>query len=162
MAATLTSACLYTPPMATPLDRIQSDMKDAMRAGEKERLVTIRMLLAAMKNEKIELGREIDDADFIRLVQRALKQRREAADQYRQGNRPELAEKEEREAEVLKVYLPTAATPAELEAAIRAYVAEHGLAGPKAFGVVMKAMLERFAGQTDGGTLQPIVRAVLS
>lgn len=148
--------------MSTPLERIQSDMKDAMRAGEKERLSTIRMLLAAMKNEKIELGHELEEPDFIRMVQRALKQRREAAEQFRKGNRPELAEKEEREAVTLQAYLPAAVETSELEAAIRAYVAEHGLEGPKAFGVVMKAMLERYAGRTDGSILQPLVRSVLS
>lgn len=148
--------------MSTPLERIQNDMKDAMRAGEKERLMTIRMLLAAMKNEKIELGRELEDGDFIRMVQRALKQRREASESYRAGGRLELAEKEEREAVILQAYLPAAVDAAELEAAVRALVAEQGLSGPKAMGIVMKAMLEKYAGRTDGSVLQPIVRAVLS
>jgi uncharacterized protein YqeY len=148
--------------MSTPLERIQNDMKDALRAGEKERLMTIRMLLAAMKNEKIELGRELEDGDFIRMVQRALKQRREASESYRAGDRLELAEKEEREAVILQGYLPAAVDAAELEAAVRALVAEQGLSGPKAMGIVMKAMLERYAGRTDGSVLQPIVRSVLS
>jgi uncharacterized protein YqeY len=148
--------------MSTPLERIQNDMKDALRAGEKERLMTIRMLLAAMKNEKIELGRELEDGDFIRMVQRALKQRREASESYRAGGRLELAEKEEREAVILQAYLPAAVDVAELEAAVRALVAEQGLSGPKAMGIVMKAMLEKYAGRTDGSVLQPIVRAVLA
>lgn len=124
--------------------------------------MTIRMLLAAMKNEKIELGRELEDGDFIRMVQRALKQRREASESYRAGDRLELAEKEEREAVILQGYLPAAVDAAELEAAVRALVAEQGLSGPKAMGIVMKAMLERYAGRTDGSVLQPIVRSVLS
>lgn len=137
-------------------------MKNALRAGEKERLTTIRMLLAAVKNERIELGREVDEAGFVRLVQRAVKQRREAAEQYRAGSRPELADKEDREAEILQHYLPAAVDATELEQAVRAYVAEHQLAGPKATGQVMKAMLDRYAGRTDGSILQPIVRAALA
>jgi len=148
--------------MAEPREKIEHDMKAAMKAGEKEKVATLRLLLTAITNERIRAGAPVDEASFLGLVQKAIKQRAESAEQYRNGGREELAAKEEREAAILEAYLPEAVPETEIRAAIEAFVAERGLAGPAGIGPVMKEMLGRFAGRTDGGTINRIARDVLS
>ena len=148
--------------MTTPAESLQADVKAALIAGEKERTATLRLLLTAVNNERIRTGEPVDEAAFLALVRKAIKQRHESAEQYRQGGRPELAEKEEREAGFLEVYLPPQADDDQIRAAIEEMVAAEGLSGPGAIGPVMKAMLERFAGRADGGTINRIAREVLA
>ncbi len=148
--------------MSTPLQRIQDDIKSALKAREKERLSTLRLLLAEIKNEKIRAGEEVGDDAFVRLVRKALKQRKDSAEQYRKGDRPELAAKEEREAEILGAYLPQQVGEAELRSAIEEFVAAEGLSGPRGIGPVMKAMMARFGGSADGKTVNQIARQVLA
>ncbi len=148
--------------MSTPLDRIQADLKAALKARDKERLSTLRLLLAEIKNEKIRAGKEVDDDTFARLVKKALKQRKDSAEQYRKGDRRELAAKEEREAEILVAYLPQQVGEAEIRGAIEELVAAEELSGPRAIGVVMKAMMARFGGSADGKTVNRIAREVLA
>ncbi len=147
--------------MSTPQDRIQSDLKDALKAKDKERLGTLRMLLAEIKNEKIKNGREVDDKAFVGLVRKAIKQRKDSAEQYRAGDRAELADKEDREAALLEVYMPQQASEDEIRRAIEAYVAQEGLSGPRGIGPVMKAMIAEFGGNADGKTINQIARQVL-
>lgn len=147
--------------MSTPLERIQDDIKSALKAKDKERLTTLRLLLAEIKNEKIRAGKEVDDDAFVRLVRKALKQRKDSAEQYRKGNRAELAAKEDREAEILSAYLPQQVGEAELQSAIEEFVAAEGLSGPRGIGPVMKAMMARFGGAADGKTINQIARKVL-
>ena len=94
-------------------------------------------------------------------MRKAIKQRGEAAEQFRAGGRPELADKEEREAAILEAYLPQQAGEAELRAAIAAFVAAEGLAGPKGIGPVMRAMLARFGAAADGATINRLAREIL-
>lgn len=148
--------------MNTPQERIQADLKEAMKARQPERLATLRMLLTAIKNEQIESGSEVDDDGFIRVLQRSVKQRKEAAEQFRKGDRLELAEKEEREAEILSAYLPQQAGEDEIRQVIEALVAEQGLSGPQAMGTVMKATMARFGATADGSTISRIAREVLA
>lgn len=148
--------------MATPQERIEQDLKAAMRASEKETVSTLRLLLAELNNERIRTGGAVDEPVFLGLVQKAIKQRREAADQYREGDREELAAKEEREAAILEAYLPPSADEAELRQAIEQIVAEQGLSGPKGIGPVMKEMTARFAGRADGAVISRIARDVLT
>lgn len=145
-----------------PQERIESDVKEALRSGEKEKLSTLRLLLSEIKNERIRSREEVDEETFFRLVRKGIKQRKDSAEQYRKGSRAELAEAEEREAEYLLAYLPAQAGEAELRAAIQEFVEAEGLSGPGAIGPVMKAMVARFAGQADGGTISRIAREVLS
>ena len=145
----------------TPQQRIEADLKAAMKAGEKERLSTLRMLLTEVKNERIRRGAEVDEAGFASVVRKAIRQREEAAEQYRKGNRPELAGKEEGEAKVLAAYLPAQADEATVRAAIEALVAERGLSGPAAMGVVMKETLAKLGSAADGATVSRIAREVL-
>ena len=148
--------------MSTSQERIESDVRQALKAQDKERLSTLRMLLNTIKNERIRSGDEVDEETFFSLVRKGIKQRRESSEQYRQGNRPELAEKEEREAEILQTYLPPEVSDLELQAAIREFVLAEGLAGPQALGQVMKAMLHRFAGRADGATINRLAREILT
>ncbi|MCB1055754.1 MAG: GatB/YqeY domain-containing protein [Acidobacteria bacterium] len=148
--------------MSQPQERVQNDLKTAMKAGDKERISTLRLLLTELKNERIRAGEEVDEERFAALVRRALKQRQESAEQFRQGNRPEMAEREEREAELLTAYLPAQVGEDQIRAAVRDFVAAEGLTGPAAIGAVMKAMIARFGSAADGREINRIAREVLS
>ncbi|HEV3458142.1 MAG TPA: GatB/YqeY domain-containing protein [Thermoanaerobaculia bacterium] len=146
---------------AAPQQRIESELKAAMKSGDKLRLQTLRLLLTEIKNERIRRGGEVDEAGFAALVRKAIKQREEAAGQYRAGNRPDSAAKEDSEAAILQTFLPAAADEGEIRAAIAALIAERGLSGPQAMGPIMKEMLARFGGTADGATLNRIARELL-
>ncbi len=148
--------------MSTPLERIQADLKSALKARDKERLSTLRMLLAEIKNEKIRAGEEVGDDAFARLLRKAVKQRKDSAEQFRKGDRDALAEKEEREAVILSAYLPQEVGEDEIRGAIEELVAAEGLSGPRGIGPVMKAMLARFGGAADGRTINRIAREILA
>lgn len=148
----------------TPQQRVEAEVKNALRAGEKERLSTLRMLLADIKNERTKAGGgggEVDEATFVTLVRRAIKRREEAAAQYRTGDRPELAAKEESEAKILEAFVPAGPGEGEIRAAIADFVAAQGLAGPAALGPVMKEMKARFA-TADGALLNRLAREILA
>ena len=146
----------------TPQQRIEADVKAALKAGEKEKLGTLRMLLGDLKNEKIRRGGEVDEEGFVSLVRKAMKQRDEAAAQYRQGGREELAAKEVSEAAILAVYLPAQVDEAQIRAAIQELVDAEGLSGPAAIGRIMKEMKARFGSSADGATLNRIAREMLA
>ena len=146
----------------TPQQRIEADVKAAMKAGDKERLGTLRMLLTEIKNERIRRGSEVDEAGFVSLVRKAIKQREEAAAQYRTGKREELAAKEDSEAKTLAAFLPAQVDEGQIRAAVAALVAERGLSGPAAIGPIMKEMLARFGSSADGATINRIAREILT
>ncbi len=146
---------------APPQLRIEAELKAALKSGDKLRLQTVRLLLTDIKNERIRRGGEVDEAGFVALVRKALKQREEAATQYRAGERRELAAKEESEAAILAGFLPAAADEAEIRRAIAALIAERGLAGPQAIGPIMKETLARFGTSADGATINRIARELL-
>ncbi len=148
--------------MSTPQQRIQAEVQQALKAGDKERVSTLRMLLNALENERIRLGEELDEQMFLGQVRKAIKQRREASEQFRLGGRDELAAREERELELLQSYLPPPVDEQEIRAAIREFVASQHLAGTQDLGAVMKEMLGRFAGRADGATINRLARQVLS
>ncbi|HSL83121.1 MAG TPA: GatB/YqeY domain-containing protein [Thermoanaerobaculia bacterium] len=145
----------------TPQQRIELDLRGAMKAGEKERVGTLRMLLTELKNERIRRGAEVDEAGFLAALRKGIKQREEAAEQFDKGNRPEQAAKERREAEILGAYLPAAPSEDDIRRAVEAYVAEHGLSGPQAMGQVMPAMIQRFEGRADNAVVSRVAREVL-
>lgn len=144
-----------------PQARIESDLKQAMKAREKERVSTLRMLLTDLKNEKIAAGAEVDESRFIALVRKAIKQRHDAATQFRNGDREESAAKEEREAQMLEAYLPQQASEEEVRTAIRALIEREGLEGPASMGKIMKPMLDHFGPRVDGGTVSRLAREEL-
>jgi len=146
----------------SPKVRVSNDVKAAMKGGDKERLSTLRLLLAEVNNEEIRSLQQVDEAGFQAIVRRAIKQRKEASEQFRKGDRPELAAKEEREAAILEEYLPQQASEEEIRVAIVEIVAAQNLSGPAAIGAVMKATLARFAGAADGGTVNRLAREILA
>jgi hypothetical protein len=146
----------------TPQQRIEADVKTAMKAGDKDRLSTLRMLLTEIKNERIRRGGDVDEAGFVSLVRKSIKQREESISQYRAGHREELAAKEEAEAKMLAAYLPAQVDEGQIRAAIEALVAERGLTGPASIGPIMKEMLARFGSSADGGTINRIAREILT
>jgi uncharacterized protein YqeY len=152
---------MTTEAAATPQQRIEAALKSALKSGDKNRLGTMRLLLTDIKNERIRRGGEVDEAGFVSLVRKAIKQREEAAAQYRTGNRQELAAKEEGEAAILAGFLPTGPGEAEMRAAIAALIAERGLSGPAAIGPIMKEMLARFGAAADGAAINRIARELL-
>ena len=135
------------------LTKISEDMTAAMRARESERLGTLRLLKSALVNRGVERGRELDEAEERQVVQQMVKQRRDAIDQFRAGNREDLAVKDEAEIALLSAYLPPEADPAAVEAAVEAAIAETGGSSVKDMGKVMKATLARLSGVTADGRL---------
>ncbi len=148
--------------MSEPRQRVEADLRGARKAGDRERVATLGMLLTAIDNERIRSGEAVDEAGLATLVQKAIKQRREAVEQYRKGGREELAEREEREAAILEAYLPEQVGEDELRQAIREIVAADGLAGPAGLGPVMQQMMARYRGRADGGTINRLAREILS
>ena len=152
--------------MADPRERVESDLKAAMRAGDAERRGTLRMLLADLKNQEIRGrgeggGGALDDEAFAGVVRKGIKQRHEAAEQFRKGGREDAAAREEREAGILESYLPRQAGEDEIRAAIEAFVEEQGLSGRAAIGRLMQATIGRFGARADGATIHRIAREVL-
>lgn len=146
--------------------RFTAEMKEAMKAGEKDRLATIRMIQAALKDRDIEArgqGKEaISDEEVLALLQKMIKQRTESAGVYDQGGRPELAANERAEIAVIQTFLPQQMDEAETKAAIQAAIAETGAAGPKDMGKVIGALKGQYAGRMDFGAASGLVKAALA
>ena len=147
--------------MSEPRKRIEADLQAARKAGQPERVATLGMLLTAIDNERIRAGEAVDDTTFATLVQKAIKQRKEASEQFRQGGNDERADGEEREAEILAAYLPEQVGEEELRQAIREIVEAGGLSGPAAIGRIMGQMMSRYRGRADGGTINRLAREIL-
>jgi hypothetical protein len=145
------------------LDQIQKDMVAAMKGREEARLDTIRMIKTALKKHEVDTMKPLDEATEIQILGTLIKQRRESADMFRKGNRPELADKEEAELKMIEAYMPAAPTEAELDAAIAAAMSETGVTTQKQMGVVMKAVQAKLTGKrVDGKALSERVRGKLS
>jgi uncharacterized protein YqeY len=145
------------------LDQIQKDMVSAMKAREEARLGALRMIKTALQKHQIDSMKPLDEQTELQVLNTLVKQRREAADMFRQGDRPELADKEEAELKLIESYMPSAPTGAEMDAAIAAAMEETGVAALKQMGVVMKAAQAKLAGKrVDGKALSDRVRAKLT
>ena len=143
-------------------ERITEDMKAAMRAKDAERLVTIRMLLAACKQREVDERIVLDDAAVIGLVDKLIKQRRDSITAFEQGGRADLVAKESAEIQVLQAYLPQRLGADEVAAEVSALVAELGAAGPGDMGKVMAAAKAQLAGKADMASLSAAVKQALS
>lgn len=141
--------------------QINEDMKAALRAGEKARLGTIRMLIAAIKQREIDDRREMADTDVLQITEKLIKQRREAAVQFASASRSDLEKKELDEARILSAYLPAQLSEAEIAALITAAIQETGAAGVKDMGKVMNAVRPRVQGQADMAAVSSLVKARL-
>ncbi len=143
-------------------ERITEDMKAAMRAKEAARLLTIRGLLAAMKQREVDERIELDDAAVIAIVDKLIKQRKDSISQFGAAGRTDLVDKETAELQVLEGYLPQRLSAEEITAAVAAIVAELGAAGPGDMGKVMGAVKAKLAGKADMGLVSAAVKQALS
>lgn len=143
--------------------QIQKDIMEAMKAHDESRLNATRGIKSEILLAKISgTEHELSDADVLKIIQKLVKQRKESAELYTQGNRPELAEKELAEMKVMEAYLPKALSEDEVRNILKEVVAEVGATGPKDMGKVMGAATKKLAGQADGRLISTIVKELLA
>lgn len=144
------------------LQKVDEDLKAAMKGRDELKVSCLRMLKAAASNAAIAKAKpSLEDAEAMEVIAKLIKQRDESVEAFTQGNRPELAEKERKEAAILKAYLPAAMPEAELKAIIQAAVKEAGASGPAAMGAVMKVVMPKVAGRADGKVVNQLVKEAL-
>ena len=149
--------------MATIRERLDADLKDAMRAKDELKTSVIRMAKSAIKYKEVEATNKVlDEAGILNVLTTMLKQRRDSIEQYRAGNRADLAEKEEKEVVLIQGYLPTQLSAAELSAEIAKAVSEAAAKGPKDMGSVMKIVTPRLKGKAEGKLISDEVKAQLA
>ena len=141
--------------------RIQEDMKSALRAGEKDKLANIRMLMAAIKQREVDERIELDDGQVLSVIDKMMKQRRESITQFEAGGRGDLVARETAEVQLLSAYLPAQLSAAELDAMIAEVIAATGASSIKDMGKVMAAIKARAAGRADMGAVGARVKARL-
>lgn len=143
-------------------EQVNLDITAAMKARDQARLSALRMLKAAIMNKGVEKGRDLDDAEVLAVVASLVKQRRDSIEQFTSAGRQDLVDKESGDLRVLQAYLPPAATPDEIDAAVAAAIAETGASTPKDMGKVMKAVMPKLAGKAaDGKAVNEAVRRKL-
>ena len=143
-------------------EQITEDMKSAMRAKDTERLGTIRLLTAAMKQKEVDERIELDDVAVVANVDKLIKQRKDSIEAFQKANRQDLADKEASEMKVLEAYLPQRLSVEEIAAEVKAIVAELGAKGPGDMGKVMGAVKSRLAGKAEMGQVSAAVKAALA
>ena len=143
-------------------EQITEDMKTAMRAKDSERLGTVRLLLAAMKQKEVDERVVLDDAAVIAIVDKLIKQRKDSVAAFEQAQRQDLADKEAAEIKVLQAYLPQRLSVAEIEDEVRAIVAQLGAKGPGDMGKVMGAVKQQLAGKAEMGQVSAAVKKALA
>ena len=142
-------------------ERINEDMKAAMRARETARLAAIRLLMAAIKQKEVDERIQLDDAAVVTVIDKMLKQRRDSIAQYQAAGRQDLVDAEKFEADLLQTYMPAGLSDDEINAALAAAVAETGAAGPGDMGKVMAVLKERYPGQMDFAKASGVVKDLL-
>ncbi len=143
-------------------DQLEADLKAAMREKDALKLSVVRMLKSAVKYREIEIMKPLDDAGVQGVIASEIKRRRDSVEQYRAGNRADLADKEEAEIAILQGWLPQQLTPDELRAKVDAAIAKVGAQGPKDMGAVMKALLPEVQGRAEGKAVSDLVKARLA
>jgi uncharacterized protein YqeY len=142
-------------------ERIEADTKTALKAGAKEKLSTLRMLNAALKNKQIDKRRQLTEEEVLETVRSLIKQRKDSIEQFAKGNRQDLVDKETAEVSVLEAYLPAQLSRAELETMVRDAVAQTGAQGARDMGKVMKALIPMLGGRADGKLVSELVKNAL-
>jgi uncharacterized protein YqeY len=142
-------------------DRIETAMRDSMRARDERRTQTLRMAMSAAHNRQIELGRSLADEDYVEILSRQLKQRRESIEAFRAGGRDAMAVNEEAEAVILAEFLPEPLSGDELEGLVRAAIAETGATSAADLGKVMGKVIPQTKGRADGKAVSDLVRRLL-
>ncbi len=149
--------------MATLKERIDADLKDAMRAKDEIKVSTLRMMKSTIKYKEVEPGAKLlDDAAVLGVMTTLIKQRRESIEQFRAGNRVDLAEREEKEIVVIQLYMPQQLTAAELTAEVAAAIVEAKATSAKDMGAVMKVATPRLKGKAEGKLISDEVKAQLA
>ena len=143
-------------------NRLDTDMKEAMKARDPVRRETIRGARGAIRYAEIEVGAELDDDGIVRVIRRLVKQRVDAIEQYQAAGRQELADKESAEKAVLEAYLPAAPDAVQIEKVVAEIIADVGAAGPKDLGKVMKPALERLGAGADGKQVSQVAKNLLA
>lgn len=147
----------------TLAERLDEELKGAMKAREELKVSTLRLLKAAASNAAIAKGKPaLEDAEMVDVIAKLVKQREESVAAYTKGNRPELAQKEEAESKILKSYLPAQLSEAELKQIVQQAVSEAGASGPQAMGAVMKRVMPKVAGRADGKRINELVKEMLA
>jgi uncharacterized protein len=141
--------------------RIEEDLKASMKSGDKRRVATLRLLLAGLKNEKIQAQRDLTNEEVESVLRRAVKQRRDSIEQYARGGRQDLVDAETAELAIIEEYLPKGMSDAEIEAELRTIIAEKGFGSAKDVGLAMKEVMARHKGRVDGKKAQEIARRLL-
>ena len=143
------------------LDTIQSDMYAAMKSGDKHKTGTLRVALSKLKDKKIEKREDLSDVEALKIIQNLVKQRKEAADIYKENGRNDLMENENAELEILNAYLPQMMSEDDLRVLVKKVVEETGASGLSDIGKVMPEVMKLSAGKADGKMAQSIVRELL-
>jgi uncharacterized protein len=139
-------------------DRLSAQIKDAIKAGDRTRLQTLRLLATAVRNREVELRRDLTEEDLIEVAAREVKRRKEAAEAYQRGGRADRAEQERAEQAVLEEFLPEQASEDEVRAAIEEAVTATGASGPADLGKVMGQVMGKLKGRVDGGEVNRLAR----
>ncbi|MRR35201.1 GatB/YqeY domain-containing protein [bacterium] len=143
-------------------DRLNEEMKQAMKARDEIRLSVIRLIRSSVKNREIESRHELNDGEITEVVSTLVKQRRESIRMFGEAGRTDLVEKEEKELSVLLAYLPQQLSPEEVEALVVQAIADSGAQGPKDMGKVMKAIMPHVTGRADGSLVSAVVKEKLA
>ena len=143
-------------------EQLLSDMKEAMKSKDSVKLGTVRSVISAVKNQEIDLKKELDEEEILILVSREVKKRKEAAVLYEKGARPELKDKEIQEMEILKTYLPEQVSEEDLRKRIQEVIDETGAQGMKDFGKIMKTLVPEFKGKADNAQIKELANEYLS
>jgi len=139
-------------------ERIDADVKDALKSGAKDKVSTLRMLNAALKNKQIDKRRSLTEEEIIESIRSLIKQRKDSIEQFAKGGRQDLVDKETAEVVVLEAYLPQSLSHEELESMVRQAIAQTGAQGAKDMGKVMKALLPIVGGRADGKLVSELVK----
>lgn len=143
-------------------ERLNEDMKAAMKAREELRLSVLRLARAAIVNAEVAKGAELDDAGVVEVLEKEAKKRRESIEEFTKAGRADLAEKEQKELDILTAYLPQAMSTEELRALVRECIAEVGATSRKDIGAVMKVLMPKIRGRADGKAANQIVQEMLA
>ena len=147
--------------MALPT-QIDQDLATSMKEGVVARTAVLRLVKSSLKNEQIKLGHELSEAEALKVLQREAKQRKDSIEQYRAGNRADLAESEQHELTIIEAYLPQQMSPDELEQLVDSVIAETNATGVAQMGAVIGAVLARAKGRADGAAVSQLVRQKLA
>ena len=143
-------------------DRINTELKDAMRAGDTRKRDALRLLTAALKQKEVDERKDLGDAEVVSVIEKMIKQRRDSIAQFEKGGRTDLAQGEQFEISVLEAYMPAAMSEADVDAAIATAIAEAGAKGPADMGKVMGPLKAKLAGRADMGKVSARVKAKLA